>query len=581
MKNKTTLLKNVVHWFFLCLCFMYMSPSFAQQTGNGSSETSIGSHKKLFAMRTAHTYGKAHYSLGLQGLLGQREYFVFENNSYGVTKDNSLAAGIPFHVGITDYLDISAKIHVVHAVRPLKNAADVYQYHSSPESGIGASQAGIKVRFPFKPEKRFQIAGTLGAIFNTSANQIDGMFYTMTRKDGTDIEVSLLESLQLTSYMSLHLEQGYVVSGSDIFDDQIVLAAGLDVRPFRRLGFGLELYNRTFRGVSPQTVNKSTYYPFTFWDNYAQLGNSTLIKDNKSDFSEDYFVVAPSVYYAVNNYMTLHAGAAVNIAEQIGPEEPFQLGFGITFHGKIKSYIDTDNDGVNDKKDKEPGTPKGYPVDSFGVSRDTDNDGVPDGRDKEPKTPKGAQVNESGIAQDTDGDGVYDGIDKEPNTPKGCDVDENGVALDGDGDGVPDSFDKEPDTPQGYDVDERGVTRDDDGDGVPNAKDKEPNTLHGVKVDSNGAAIIEKKIEEKAKIEVLPFTIHVASYKNPTYADIEIQKYQKRGYEAFKIYTTVPGKGDWHRLFVGRYKTAKEALLEAKKIISLGYSDYTMLKRVK
>ena len=573
--------RNVVHCLFVCLCFMYMSPSYAQQTGNASSEKTFGFHKELYAMRTAHTYGKAHYSLGLRGLWGQREYFVIENNTYGVTKDNSIVADIPFRVGITDFLDVSAKFHIVHNVRPLKNDNDIYQYHSSAKSGIGATQAGIKLRYPFKPDNRFQIAGTLGATLNTSANQIDGMFYTKTRKNGTDVEVSLLESLQLTSYMSLHLEQGYVVSGSNIYDDQVVLAAGLDVWPFRRLGFGLELYNRTFRGVSPQTAIRSTYYPYTYWDTIDQLGDLSLIKDDKADFIEDYYIVAPSVYYKANDYMTLHAGLAVNIAEQIGPEEPFQLRFGITYNGKFTSYVDSDKDGVNDKKDKEPGTPKGYPVDSFGVSRDTDNDGVPDGRDKEPKTPKGAQVNESGIALDTDGDGVFDGIDKEPNTPKGCDVDAYGVALDDDGDGVPNSFDKELNTPQGYDVDERGVARDDDGDGVPNTIDREPNTLQGVKVDSNGTAIIIEKVEEKVTEEVYPFTIHVASYKNPNYADIEIQKYQKRGYEAFKVYTNVPGKGNWHRLFVGRYKTVKEAALEAKKIISRGYSDYTMIKRVK
>ena len=62
------------------------------------------------------------------------------------------------------------------------------------------------------------------------------------------------------------------------------------------------------------------------------------------------------------------------------------------------------------------------------------------------------------ILPDADGDGVTDRFDLEPNTPKGCKVDSHGVSLDTDGDGVPDCTDKELLTPQKcFPVDADGV----------------------------------------------------------------------------------------------------------------------------
>ncbi len=58
-----------------------------------------------------------------------------------------------------------------------------------------------------------------------------------------------------------------------------------------------------------------------------------------------------------------------------------------------------------------------------GAPRDSDGDGVPDRRDKCPNTPRGAIVDKDGCPMDSDGDGVYDGIDKCPDTPKGVRVD--------------------------------------------------------------------------------------------------------------------------------------------------------------
>lgn len=61
-------------------------------------------------------------------------------------------------------------------------------------------------------------------------------------------------------------------------------------------------------------------------------------------------------------------------------------------------------------------------------------------------------------AVDYDEDGVYDRIDYCPNTPKGCAVDQWGCSLDADGDGVCDTFDQCPNTAAGEKVDKSGCS---------------------------------------------------------------------------------------------------------------------------
>ena len=158
--------------------------------------------------------------------------------------------------------------------------------------------------------------------------------------------------------------------------------------------------------------------------------------------------------------------------------------------------VDTDGDGVPDYLDKCPNTPvEAYDfIDEDGCPLDTDGDGVPDYKDKCPDTPQEAigWTDADGCELDSDGDGVPDWRDKCPNTPaeaKGH-VDADGCELDSDGDGVPDWRDRCPDTPKEAinDVDENGCNNDDDGDGVPNYLDKCPDTPQGARgyVDENG-----------------------------------------------------------------------------------------------
>lgn len=145
---------------------------------------------------------------------------------------------------------------------------------------------------------------------------------------------------------------------------------------------------------------------------------------------------------------------------------------------------DEDGDGVPDKRDRCPRTPRGTRVNYWGCAKDTDGDGLTDDEDKCPFV-KGPLMFRG--CPDRDGDYVPDNEDACPDVPglvknHGC-PDGNGQKLDGDEDedGVPDSRDKCPHTPKGRPVDYDGCpygddNTDTDGDGVPNRIDRCPNT---------------------------------------------------------------------------------------------------------
>ena len=150
---------------------------------------------------------------------------------------------------------------------------------------------------------------------------------------------------------------------------------------------------------------------------------------------------------------------------------------------------DSDGDGVEDRNDLCPDTPRGVEVDTTGCPLDADMDGVGDYMDQCPSTPRGAVVDEVGCPLDSDGDGVFDGLDQCPDTPKGAEVDSNGCPNDRDGDGVFFGIDLCPNTPPGVMVDVTGCPVDSDGDGVFDGIDQCPNTPAGARVDARGCLV--------------------------------------------------------------------------------------------
>lgn len=126
---------------------------------------------------------------------------------------------------------------------------------------------------------------------------------------------------------------------------------------------------------------------------------------------------------------------------------------------------------------------------------DSDRDGVANRDDQCPQTPRGARVDVRGCEIDTDGDGVADGIDRCPGTQAGRAVDYLGCELDTDCDGVPDPVDECPATVFGATVDARGCAAspivDTDGDGVLDPDDHCPATPAGERVDTRGCTLPE------------------------------------------------------------------------------------------
>ncbi len=472
--------------FLLIALLLTVTDTFAQARGFTSS---FDGGRGLLLTQSARTYGEGNLALGLRALSMER-CFRSTYEGAGARHDYPTVFSVPLTYGLTDEIDLTAAVFSFRDARTLVETRDVGLGYGAPKVGVGASYLGVKIRIPFSPQSRFHFAGRIGGFMDTSSGELDGLNYSWTRR-GTTIESSIYESFDLTSFLSLHLEQGYAISGSRLYDDQVLGGAGLQVTIRNRIAFNLEVKNRTFLGVSPQSAFQEEADPGRYRSGADGGVEPAFLRDSRADFNEDYFVFASSVAVRLNKHLSFDAGAVYNIADQVPPRERYQISAGITVRMDVRSMLDSDGDGVPNNRDADGRTPKGYPVNERGIARDTDSDGVPDGRDRQQDTPRGARVDVDGVALDADGDGVSDGLDLEPQTPAGAPVDRFGIAIDNDRDGIPNDRDREPDSPPGAVVDRNGVALDDDRDGVPNGVDAEPDTPRGARVDPFGASLDE------------------------------------------------------------------------------------------
>ncbi|MFC1869435.1 SPOR domain-containing protein, partial [Thermodesulfobacteriota bacterium] len=76
------------------------------------------------------------------------------------------------------------------------------------------------------------------------------------------------------------------------------------------------------------------------------------------------------------------------------------------------------------------------------------------------------------------------------------------------------------------------------------------------------------------------YSIHIASHKILPNADKEILQLKKKGYDAFHRKVDILDKGEWYRLFIGRFGNKEKALAFAKELKASGFSKYSTVKEL-
>jgi len=248
---------------------------------------------------------------------------------------------------------------------------------------------------------------------------------------------------------------------------------------------------------------------------YLFAGPGFLADNSKSGLT---FNLGLGSKYYLNSSTALYfdAGYINGIESTLGTktirDNIWKATLGIEFD--LGKTLDSDMDGVSDKKDKCPDTPAGVAVDADGCPVDGDGDGVADYQDECP-TVAGLPALKG--CPDKDKDGIADKDDACPDVAglaslKGC--------PDSDGDGVADKDDKCANTPRGYKVDASGCPIDTDKDGVVDSEDDCP-TVAGPK-DNKGCPVKEAEVEVKKEItpdqiviqNIKPTPVHFVSGKS-------------------------------------------------------------------
>ncbi|HMI31998.1 MAG TPA: outer membrane beta-barrel protein, partial [Candidatus Limnocylindrales bacterium] len=202
-------------------------------------------------------------------------------------------------------------------------------------------------------------------------------------------------------------------AGADLYDPEQALrdgpAFGLRAAGFLNHWVGVEgIFHRASPHQEPTTLGDATF---------THYGAGLILTPQRTAW------VLPYIYGGIGSVKIDRDGFAS------GSSSASHVGLGAMFRAGERLGIRLDARDVTYKQDDGPGRPtrvnefqisSGITAFWMGKPRDTDTDGVPNKKDRCPETPKGSVVDAGGCPLDTDGDKVFDGLDKCANTPPGA-----------------------------------------------------------------------------------------------------------------------------------------------------------------
>lgn len=74
------------------------------------------------------------------------------------------------------------------------------------------------------------------------------------------------------------------------------------------------------------------------------------------------------------------------------------------------------------------------------------------------------------------------------------------------------------------------------------------------------------------------YSVQLASHQRLSNAEDHVQQLNSRGYDAFYKKVDIPDMGQWHRIFIGRFKDKNEATAVAEKLKEKGFSKDITIK---
>ncbi len=189
-----------------------------------------------------------------------------------------------------------------------------------------------------------------------------------------------------------------------------------------------------------------------FWDNRVGIGVYSRTKFAPEKIYEEVTIGAafrPCNWFHIAASYSFMNGKWSNVGAAIGLVTYEGLGLTLAADYVPCTYASYNTGGVDVPIPyKTPGVNLALGLNIvIGHNYDKDRDGVRNRDDLCPETPRGVEVDEVGCPVDSDGDGVPDYLDECPDTPKEAhgSVDEKGCPKDTDGDSIPDYLDACPD----------------------------------------------------------------------------------------------------------------------------------------